>query len=100
MSTGEIVIFNLLPTCFEIAVGLKQCVHNKFLVLMKGDKNVLCMAQKRPRRMAAWRKASTRTAARLTGLGDFLRFRRLRLYNLHSFFQLFNSYIYILAIQK
>lgn len=57
MSTGEILIFNLLPTCVENTVCLKQCVHNKFLILLKGDKNVLPMAQKRLWRTAAWRKA-------------------------------------------
>lgn len=52
MSTGETLIFSLVPTCVEDAVCLKQCVY-KFLVLVKGDKNVLHMAQKRLWRTAA-----------------------------------------------
>lgn len=52
MSTGEIVIFSLLPIC---AGCLKHCVH-KFLSLMKGDKNVLHMAGKRLWNTTAWRK--------------------------------------------
>lgn len=41
MPTGEIQIFSGLPTCVENAGCLRQCGHNKLLVLVKGDKTVL-----------------------------------------------------------
>lgn len=53
MSTGEMLIFSLLPTRAGCS---KQCVH-KFLVFMEGDKNVLHVAGKRLWNTTAWRRA-------------------------------------------
>lgn len=47
--------FSLLPTCWERC--LKQCVHNKFPILTKGDRSVLPVAQKWLWRRHAWRRS-------------------------------------------
>lgn len=41
MSTGEMLIFSLLPTGVENAGCLRHCVHNKLLIPVKGDKTML-----------------------------------------------------------